>query len=114
YEAGFYYGGEPEFANIKSYLLHAGFDPITGKGSFAKKDMNSKWGAHDGVVMERMMKELAVTRQPFFTTWLTLTSHEPFETPVPVVFEGKDNTTRFLNSHHYTDSVVGTLIDRCR
>ena len=114
YEAGFYYGGEPEFANIKSYLLHAGFDPITGKGSFAKKDMNSKWGAHDGVVMERMMKELAVTRQPFFTTWLTLTSHEPFETPVPVVFEGKDNTTRFLNSHHYTDSVVGALIDRCR
>jgi phosphoglycerol transferase MdoB-like AlkP superfamily enzyme len=85
YYTPFFYGGEPEFANIKSYLLHGGFDPIIGKEDFASKDMNSKWGAHDGVVMNRVFENLNNVKKPFFATWLTLTSHEPFEIPVSTV-----------------------------
>lgn len=113
YATPFFYGGEPEFANIKSYLLHAGFDPIIGKNDFASKDMNSKWGAHDGVVMQRVVTELNKSAKPFFATWLTLSSHEPFETPVPGVFKGNDITTQFLNSLHYTDQVVADFIREC-
>jgi phosphoglycerol transferase MdoB-like AlkP superfamily enzyme len=113
YQTPFFYGGEPEFANIKSYLLHGGFDPIIGKNDFDSKDMNSKWGAHDGVVMNRVFEDLNKSRKPFFATWLTLTSHEPFETPVSTVFNGRDNTTKFLNSLHYTDQVIGEFIERC-
>ncbi|MGZ8539864.1 MAG: LTA synthase family protein [Chitinophagaceae bacterium] len=113
YNTPFFYGGEPEFANIKSYLLHGGFDPIIGKSDFASKDMNSKWGAHDGVVMNRVFENLSSLKKPFFATWLTLTSHEPFETPVSNVFNGTDNTTKFLNSLHYTDQVIGEFIARC-
>ncbi|MCW3074929.1 MAG: hypothetical protein JWP69_1998 [Flaviaesturariibacter sp.] len=114
YQTSFYYGGETEFANIKSYLLQSGFDPIVDIHSFAKKDQNSKWGAHDGVVGNRVLADLAQTSTPFFATWLTLTSHEPFETPVPVVFDGKDDTNKFLNSLHYTDNVIGEFIDNCQ
>ncbi len=114
YYTPFFYGGEPEFANIKSYLLHGGFDPIIGKNDFAAKDMNSKWGAHDGVVMNRVFKNLSQAKQPFFATWLTLTSHEPFETPVPTIFAGEDNTTKFLNSLHYTDAVVSEFVEKCK
>ena len=113
YVTPFFYGGEPEFANIKSYLLHAGFDPIVGKNDFSSKDMNSKWGAHDGVVMTRVLKDLNASKKPFFATWLTLSSHEPFETPVPTVFQGSDNTSKFLNSIHYTDAVLGDFIRQC-
>jgi len=113
YQIPFFYGGEPEFANIKSYLLHGGFDPIVGKNDFDSKDMNSKWGAHDGVVMNRVFEDLNKSKKPFFATWLTLTSHEPFEIPVSTVFNGNDNTTKFLNSLHYTDQVVSDFIDRC-
>ena len=113
YQTPFFYGGEPEFANIKSYLLHGGFDPIIGKNDFDSKDMNSKWGAHDGVVMNRVFEDLDKSKKPFFATWLTLTSHEPFEIPVSTVFNGNDNTTKFLNSLHYTDQVVSDFIDRC-
>ena len=113
YQTPYFYGGEPEFANIKSYLLHGGFDPIIGKNDFSSKDMNSKWGAHDGVVMNRMFEDLNKSRKPFFATWLTLTSHEPFETPVPTVFKANDNTTKFLNSLHYTDEVLNEFIDKC-
>lgn len=114
YATPFFYGGEPEFANIKSYILHGQFDPIVGREDFASRDMNSKWGAHDGVVMDRVLNDLTKTKQPFFATWLTLSSHEPFETPVPSVFAGTDVGTLFLNSLHYTDQVLGDFIARCR
>lgn len=113
YETSFFYGGEPEFANIKSYLLHSEFNPIIGRNDFASKDMNSKWGAHDGVVMNRVIADLNKTKQPFFSVWLTLSSHEPFETPVPTVIEGQDNESKFLNSLHYTDQVLGDFIAQC-
>jgi phosphoglycerol transferase MdoB-like AlkP superfamily enzyme len=114
YSTSFYYGGEPEFANIKSYLLGAGFDPLVEKDDFAAKDQNSKWGAHDGVVADRVFNDLSKTGTPFFTTWLTLSSHEPFETPVPTVIDGNDDTHLFLNSLHYTDSIIYHFVERCK
>jgi phosphoglycerol transferase MdoB-like AlkP superfamily enzyme len=114
YATPFFYGGEPEFANIKSYLLHGGFDPIVSKDDFSSKDMNSKWGAHDGIVMNRVITDLNNSTRPFFATWLTLSSHEPFETPIPPVFKGNDISTQFLNSLHYTDQVVTEFIEKCR
>ncbi|MEJ7912237.1 MAG: LTA synthase family protein [Chitinophagaceae bacterium] len=114
YAVPFFYGGEPEFANIKSYLLQAGFSPLTEKKNFRARDQNSKWGAHDGVVAQKIKEDLNHTRQPFFATWLTLTSHEPFETPLEPVIVGNDETTLFLNSLHYTDSVVGDFVAFCK
>lgn len=110
----FYYGGELEFANIKSYVLQGGYDEITGKDDFAKKDRNSKWGAHDGVVAEKILVDAASFQQPFFTTWLTLSSHEPFETPVDPVFNGNTITTEFMNSLHYTDEVISRFVSECK
>jgi phosphoglycerol transferase MdoB-like AlkP superfamily enzyme len=110
----FYYGGEPEFANIKSYLLHGGFDPIVGVSSFAKKDLNSKWGAHDGVVAQRLYGDLKKMPQPFFVGWLTLSSHEPYEIPVATAFKTPDYTTKFLAALHYTDEVLFQFIESCK
>jgi len=110
----FYYGGEPEFANIKSYLLHGGFDPIIDINSFTKKDQNSKWGAHDGVVAQRLFSDLQKMQQPFFVGWLTLSSHEPYETPTAPAFKGDDFTTKFLSALHYTDDVLFQFVQQCK
>jgi phosphoglycerol transferase MdoB-like AlkP superfamily enzyme len=114
YHTSFYYGGESEFMNIKSYLNAQQFQQLVTKENFASADMNSKWGAHDDVVMKRLLNDLSKIKEPYFTTWLTLSSHEPFETPVPRVFSGNDKETKFLNSLHYTDSVVFTLINELK
>jgi phosphoglycerol transferase MdoB-like AlkP superfamily enzyme len=114
YKTAFYYGGETEFANIKSFLLQNEFNPIIDKSAFSQKDLNSKWGAHDGVVASRILNDLGKTSQPFFFTWLTLSSHEPFETPVATTFKGSDHTTLFLNSLHYTDSILFHFVEECK
>lgn len=113
YQTSFYYGGETEFANMKTYLLGAGFDRITDVNDFETKDKNSKWGAHDHVVMNKIMSELNTAGKPFFLHWLTLSSHEPFETGVEAVIKERDELSLFMNSLHYTDSVVDRLIGYC-
>ncbi|HEY5968890.1 MAG TPA: sulfatase-like hydrolase/transferase [Chitinophagaceae bacterium] len=114
YATQFYYGGEPEFMNIKSYLNGQKFQQLVTKEDFKDADMNSKWGAHDDVVMRKIVNDISQKKEPFFTTWLTLSSHEPFETPVPSVFNGNDKETRFFNSLHYTDSVVYSFINELK
>jgi phosphoglycerol transferase MdoB-like AlkP superfamily enzyme len=113
YAASFYYGGAPEFGNFKSYFLQNGFDPIITEEDFSGKDRNSKWGAHDGVVAGRIIRDLATARTPFFTGWLTLSSHEPFEIPEAPLFPGSELADRFYSSLHYTDKALQQLVRYC-
>ena len=114
FHTSFYYGGELEFANMKAYLMGCRFGNYVSKDAFDTKDQNSKWGAHDGVVKNRIVKDLPAFKSPFFLTWLTLSSHEPYETPVPAVIDGKDDESRFLNSLHYADSSVFAFVQYCK
>ena len=114
YETSFFYGGELEFANMKAYLLQGKFDHFVTINDFNKKDHNSKWGAHDGVVMNRFKEDLNKLTQPFFSTWLTLSSHEPYEIPSIPILKNKDAQSQFLSSLHYTDSIVYNFIQHAK
>ena len=114
FQTSFFYGGELEFANMKSYLLDCGFQSLISKNDFDVHDMNSKWGAHDGVVSERVLAAIRQSAKPSLYTWLTLSSHEPYETPVPVSIPGTDDVSQFLNSLHYTDAVVTNFIQQLK
>ncbi|HEY8402331.1 MAG TPA: LTA synthase family protein, partial [Cytophagaceae bacterium] len=104
------HGGDLEFANMKSYIYNSGYDEVIGKFEFDKKFWNSKWGAHDEIVLEKTLEKANQLKQPFFTTTFTLSSHEPFEIPIPPVFKGDDKETKFLNSLYYTDKCIGDFI----
>lgn len=110
YHTSFYYGGETEFANMKSYLLQQGYERIVDKHRFAPNQMNSKWGAHDHVVFNRLLADLNKEKTPFFSTIFTLSSHEPYEVPVPTAIPGEDSDHQFLNAHHYTDQSLYDFI----
>ena len=114
YFTSFVYGGEMEFANMKAYLSEAGFQSLVDKQYFPSDAMNSKWGAWDGVAMKRVLDIQDTLKAPFLSTWLTLTSHEPFETPIPTVIAGSDETAMFLNALNYTDGVVYDFVQRCK
>jgi phosphoglycerol transferase MdoB-like AlkP superfamily enzyme len=112
YATSFYYGGELGFANLKSFVVEGRFDRAVGKEDFPSSAWSSKWGAHDEVVAERVLGDLRSTRSPFFVTWLTLSSHEPFDVPEPVRVPGEDPESRYLNSLAYTDHVIGEFLRR--
>ncbi|RZL16982.1 MAG: LTA synthase family protein, partial [Pedobacter sp.] len=114
YQTAFYYGGELEFANMKAYLSGGAYDRFVSVFDFSEKDKNSKWGAHDGVVMQKLSTDLNRASSPFFYTWLTLSSHEPFETPEDAVIKGNDTESLFLNSLHYSDKVITRFIQQVK
>ena len=114
YTNTYYYGGEMEFANLKSYVLGGGFPNSVSKSDFDAKFYNSKWGVHDHVVFERLFNDINKTNHKFFNTIFTLSNHEPFEVPVKAPFEGNDVQILFKNSAWYTDKSIGEFIEKAK
>mgnify|MGYP002777269545 CR=1 FL=1 len=114
YHSSFLYGGDIEFANMQSYLNQAGFCHITDEESFDHTLNNSKWGVADHFVFERLLFEADTSQRPFFKVMLSLSSHEPFEVPMPAHFTGMDEGTKFLNAVYYTDKSLGHFIREAR
>lgn len=103
YQSSFFYGGEVEFANMKSYLLNTQFGEIVDKNNFDKSQLNSKWGAHDEYVFLKQLDGLKDEKQPFFSIVLTLSTHEPFEVTMQTPFNGGEEQERFKKAAYYTD-----------
>jgi len=110
YRSEFYYGGTLVFANYQAFLVQAGYDKMVSDKDFPPADLKSKWGAYDHVVFNRCLADSPDADTKFFKTILTLTSHEPFETPVPSVIKGDDDDSKYLNSLHYTDASIGDFV----
>lgn len=113
----FVYGGDAEFASMKSYMLMHGFHEILDKQNFRKEDLNSKWGAHDGALYPFVLNKLAGTNKPFYSVVLTLSSHEPFDVPYhsgETGEKGNDRWRPFRNSLRYADSCLGAFIRACK
>lgn len=114
YHSSFFYGGELGFANMNSYLSAQGFQSITGKDAFESEAMNSKWGAHDGTVLNYQIDQLNKTKEPFFSVLLTLSTHEPFEVPVATPFNGTSESEQFKKAAWYTDKCLGDYFEAAK
>ena len=112
YNTTFYYGGDLNFGNMNTYLRNAGITNFVDGADFNKEDWNSKWGAHDHVLMERFAKDLSKKQtEPFFKIALTLSSHEPYQFPDTYKFGKDSEDNMFRSSHVYTDKTIGKFID---
>ena len=115
YSTAFYYGGDTEFANIKSYLFNANFEKMVDFNDFSDELNTSKWGVHDEFVFNKFLEDNNTDhKKPFFATILTLTSHEPFEIPRKNTIEGEETTDKYLNAMHYTDEAFGEFIEKAK
>lgn len=114
YATSFFYGGQSEFDNYKAFILTHGIQTLIDKSNFKKKDMNSKWGAHDGVLLKKQLEALNKEKQPFFSTTLTLTNHEPFEVPGAYKFGSATNAESFKSTAFYTDSCMNDFLTKAK
>ena len=109
YQTDFLYGGDINFTNMKSYLLSKGYQKLTADTDFSLAEQNSNvWGVNDDITSDWLLEQLkqrTETDSPWFTTYLTLSSHEPFEVPYNRLDE------KIPNAFAYTDECLGKLID---
>lgn len=112
YNTSFYYGGDLNFGNMNTYLRNAGITNFVDGSFFETKDWNSKWGAHDHVLLEKFAKDFKTNNtKPFFKILLTLSSHEPYQFPDTYKFGKDSDDNLFRSSHAYTDKTIGKFID---
>ncbi len=106
YDLSFLYGGDENFTNMRSFLVHAGFEKRLCDKDFSGNELSTKWGAYDHLVINRLIDDLKQPqKQPFCKVLLTLNSHEPFDVP----FHKFDDL--YPNSVAYTDSCIGVFYD---
>lgn len=117
YRTKYYYGGDADFTNMRSYLMSSGFEHIISDQDFPVSERLSKWGAHDHLVFNRLLEDMkaeaadtasAENARPFFQVLQTSSSHEPFEVPYRRLANDR------LNAFAYTDSCVGDFVKRFR
>lgn len=114
YQNIFIYGGDAEFASMKSYLLVNDFNKIVDKTDFSSTALTSKWGAHDEHLYARALDALGAQKQPFLATILTLSSHEPFDVPYKSTDLPKDKWYGFRNSLRYADQCLYDFLEKCK
>ena len=108
YTADMLYGGDINFTNMQSYFYSSGYSKITADRDFPLSSRLSKWGANDDITFSHLyedIKQRPVDGKPWLSTFLTLSSHEPFEVP----FHHLEHP--YLNSVAFTDSCIGNFID---
>lgn len=110
YTSDMLYGGDINFTNMQSYFYSTGYSKITSDRNFPIQTRLNKWGANDDVTFKYLYTELVKrkTETPWFTTFLTLSSHEPFKVPYQRLAHP------FLNSVAFTDSCLGDFIGRLK
>ena len=111
YKTTYYYGGDADFCNMRSYLVSQGYQHIISDANFPIEDKLSKWGVPDHIVAARMMEDIKAQqneKRPMLRIFQTSSSHEPFEVPYHRL---KDKR---LNAFAYTDSVMGAIVRKYR
>jgi phosphoglycerol transferase MdoB-like AlkP superfamily enzyme len=109
-QATYYYGGDTDFANMRSYMMNAGFQKIVNVDEFPRSQRNSKWGVHDEFMFKRLMSDIDSAQLPFLKVMFTLSSHEPFDVPMATRIKGNRMSDKFFNSIYYADSCMGQFI----
>lgn len=110
YTADMLYGGDINFTNMQSYFFGSGYSKITADRDFPLSSRLSKWGANDDITFSHLYKSIRERdeKTPWLSTFLTLSSHEPFEVP----FHHLEDP--YLNSVAFTDSCIGSFVDKLK
>lgn len=114
YDLNYYYGGDADFTNMRSFLINQGFEHITEDADFPISERLSKWGVPDHLLFAKAKNDLTVqakaghldinTRRPAFTVIQTSSSHEPFDVPYHRL------SNPILNAFAYADASLGGFI----
>jgi hypothetical protein len=103
YSTSFVYGGDADFANLGAFVKHIGFQKVVSPSQKGAGD----WGVQDQPMVPLLLDELSRQKKPFFCSWLTLSSHEPYDV---VAEDGLSQAQKLRKSIEYTDKAIGDLV----
>ena len=107
YDASFFHGAPNGSMGFLAFMKMMGINNYYGKNEYANdKDYDGMWGIWDEPFLQFFQKKLSSFRQPFFSTFFSVSSHHPFK--VPAQYEGrfKKGPLPVLECIGYTDMAL--------
>lgn len=87
YETAFFHGAPNGSMGFTSYTRLAGFQQYYGKTEYGNDaDFDGIWGIWDEPFMQFMAHKINTFKEPFFSSFFSISSHHPFK--VPQKYEG--------------------------
>ncbi|GEM68119.1 sulfatase [Sphingobacterium mizutaii NBRC 14946 = DSM 11724] len=88
YETSFFHGAPNGSMGFSAYMQLAGIKHYYGKNEYNNDaDFDGIWGIWDEPFMQYMAKQMDQMKEPFFSSFFSLSSHHPFK--VPEKYAGK-------------------------
>ncbi|MCR5820996.1 MAG: LTA synthase family protein [Bacteroidaceae bacterium] len=109
YNTQMLYAGDMTYLNFADYFLATGYDKLLSETSFTDEERSAKWGVPDHITFRWLYDDIQRRQssgRPWFTGFLTLSSHHPFDVPY------NKYATPLENGFAYTDSCFGDFIHR--
>lgn len=106
------HGGDLTIFHKSDYYLASGHDTLVQQKDFPASIPGSKWGIHDEHLFSWLYEDIqkkSAENIRWYTTFQTLSSHEPFEVPYDRI---KGNKVE--NSFAYVDDCFGKFIDKLK
>ena len=117
YANSFFYGGDINFTNMRSYLLSTGYEHLSWKSNYPMSQQKSaQWGVRDDLMFSSLLADIkSEGDKRWMKTLLTLSSHEPWDVPDKVERGGwNTDGDEVYNAFHYLDRCIGDFIDSLR
>lgn len=112
YETQVLYASDMTFFNMSDYFISCGHDKLISQDDFPASERTAKWGVPDHKAFqwlyEDIQKKHQQKKEQWYTTFLTISSHTPFDVPYQRLKDEK------LNAFAYTDSCFGDFIDKLK
>lgn len=82
YETSFYHGGKNGTMSFDNFISASGAGKYYGLNEYPnKQDNDGNWGIYDDPYLQYVAQQLSESKQPFFSTIFTLSSHHPYNIP---------------------------------
>lgn len=111
YETMALHGGNCRIMNKTDYYLTAGHTTLVSQDDLPRDAPRCAWGINDGYTFDWLYDDIMRKTQRgalWYTTYQTLSSHEPFDVPFHKLADEKKN------SFAYVDDCFGRFIDRLK
>jgi len=110
YATSFFYGGDINFTNMRSYVMGTGYEQLCWKADYTSDEQQSaQWGVRDDLMFASLLDDIKHEKaERWMKTMLTLSSHEPWDVPT------KELDDEVFNAFHYLDHCIGDFLDSLR
>ena len=104
YHTSFFHGGRTGTMGFDDFCRAVGFQKYHGLEDYNNNDdYDGKWGIYDEQFFQYFANKLNEMPQPFFSTFLSLSSHHPYRIPAEYNDKFPDEKCSLFKTIRYTD-----------